>query len=135
MKVAYVLDENLAREEAKKMRLEQNGNQNSQMQNLNPRGQGGMGRPGPAGPPAKVLTSSLPREHEFTFQPPNKQQLLAIISKTNDLEHTEVRRLEGTVAKRAQLKPPRNKIYDKFKSARIQKTNTPKMSLKQTTIR
>ena len=72
---------------------------------------------GPAGltPLGKssAMDNKLPREHEFTFQEPNDQKL-AIISKTKHLEHTEVRKLEGQVGRRAQLKPPRNKVYGSF---------------------
>jgi len=93
---------------------------------------------GPAGltPLGKGSASDnkLPREHEFTFHGASDQKLI-IISKTKHLEHTEVRKIEGQVAKRAQLKPPRNKIYDQFKSKRIQITNTPKMVVQKVTLR
>jgi len=129
-KVTYILDENLsvsleAPPDAKKPRIQPAGGFSS----LNM-----MKKAGALSKNQPAITK-IPREHEFTFQAANNQQLLGVISKTKNLEHTEVRKLEGYVANRAQLKPPRNSIYNKFKAQRTVKTNTPKMVVQTITTR
>merc|ERR1711879_200747 len=124
MKVTYTLAEQLANSppDSKKMRMTE-----SRVQ------------PGRTMQPSGVLKhkepNQIPRDHEFKFNPANNSQLLGIISKTKNLEHTELRKLEGVVVQRAQLKPPRSEVYDKFKSDRIRVTNAPKQMLKTCTIR